>query len=451
MKIGLQHLRKISNHTAGIHAFQVFIACDLEDETLSRFFVLSAYDGDEKHQYNVLSHTHTTVVPEFVWEKTTRELRRLTYTNIYQPLCVRTLRRYLQEDKNILLRKERPRGSKLKVPAPGENMAAGFLSLRSSLFYCRKHVAPTAAVPAHTPTAVTSLRAAASTRGAFPHDENYCLDLVRTRDYEGFLCSLLLPPAARRSSLALRAFNVELAQAGGAVKDSVSQKTAGLMRMQFWRDAVEDIFRDKPPPQPIAAELWRAVNNHSLTKRWMMRIITEREKDMEDRGHRSLQELEVYSENTQSSLLYLLLECLGVRDVHADHAASHVGKAQGIVTCLRATPYHSTRRRKVYLPTDLCMLHGASQEDFLRGSSEQRVRDVVYDVASQAHVHLQHARSFSKNVPPAASPAFLCTVALEDFLQRVRTVDFDVFHASLQKRNPLLAIQLYLRSWRSSY
>ncbi|KAL4587124.1 class I histocompatibility antigen, F10 alpha chain-like, partial [Arapaima gigas] len=27
----------------------------------------------------------------------------------YQPLCVRTLRRYLQEDKNILLRKERPR------------------------------------------------------------------------------------------------------------------------------------------------------------------------------------------------------------------------------------------------------------------------------------------------------------------------------------------------------
>ncbi|KAL4593619.1 class I histocompatibility antigen, F10 alpha chain-like [Arapaima gigas] len=104
MKIGLQHLRKISNHTAGVHALQVFGACDLEDETLSRFFILSAYDGDEKHKHDVLSHTLTTVVPEFVWEKTS-ELRRLTYTNIYQPLCVRTLRRYLQEDKNILLRK----------------------------------------------------------------------------------------------------------------------------------------------------------------------------------------------------------------------------------------------------------------------------------------------------------------------------------------------------------
>lgn len=45
----------------------------------------------------------------------------------------------------------------------------------------------------------------------------------------------------------------------------------------------------------------------------------------------------------------------GLKDVHADHAASHIGKAQGIVTCLRATPYHSSRR-KVYLPMDVCML-----------------------------------------------------------------------------------------------
>ncbi|XP_018618389.2 NADH dehydrogenase (ubiquinone) complex I, assembly factor 6 isoform X1 [Scleropages formosus] len=330
--------------------------------------------------------------------------------------------------------------------APAIKGAYRVLPLRISLFSCYRHAVPNGAGLAHRPTAVTSLRAAASSREETPHDEKYCLDLVRSRDYEGFLCSLLLPAAARRSSLALRAFNVELAQ----VKDSVSQKTAGLMRMQFWKNAVEDIFRDGPPAQPVATELWRAVKKHGLTKRWLMRIIAEREKDMEDKAYRSLQELESYSENTQSSLLYLLLECLGVRDIQADHAASHVGKAQGIVTCLRATPYHS-RRRKVYLPMDICMLHGASQEDFIRGSGEQRVRDVVYDVASQAHVHLQHARSFGKNVPATATPAFLYTVALEDYLQRVRKVHFDAFHPSLQKRNPLLPVHLYLRSWRTTF
>jgi len=29
------------------------------------------------------------------------------------------------------------------------------------------------------------------------------------------------------------------------------------MRMQFWKSAVEDIYRDDPPAQPIGAELWR--------------------------------------------------------------------------------------------------------------------------------------------------------------------------------------------------
>ncbi|XP_072317139.1 NADH dehydrogenase (ubiquinone) complex I, assembly factor 6 [Eucyclogobius newberryi] len=273
-----------------------------------------------------------------------------------------------------------------------------------------------------------------------------CLELVRSRDYEGFVCSLLLPDEARRSSLALRAFNVELAQ----VKDSISQKTIGLMRMQFWKTAIEEIYRDEPPNQPVSAELWRAVRKHLLTKRWLLRIVAEREKDLEDRAYRSLLELESYAENTQSSLLYLLLEALGLKNVHADHAASHIGKAHGIVTCLRATPYHSSRRR-VYLPMDVCVKHGASQEDFIRGARDGSVRDVVFDIAGQAHAHLQHARSFTQNVPPEAAPAFLHTVCLEDYLQRLRRADFDVFHPSLQKRNPLLPIQLYLRSWRKTY
>lgn len=112
--------------------------------------------------------------------------------------------------------------------------------------------------------------------------------LLRSRDYDGFVCSLLLPEDARRSSLALRAFNVELAQAGiptarpdvkqfvlwkrvvtgrfcncfsrvhmYKVKDSVSQKALGLMRMQFWKTAVEEIYKDEPPSQPISTELWR--------------------------------------------------------------------------------------------------------------------------------------------------------------------------------------------------
>ena len=47
-------------------------------------------------------------------------------------------------------------------------------------------------------------------------------------DHESFLCTLLLPERARAPAFAVRAFAAEVA----AVRDSVSDKTIGLMRMQ---------------------------------------------------------------------------------------------------------------------------------------------------------------------------------------------------------------------------
>ncbi|XP_068585992.1 NADH dehydrogenase (ubiquinone) complex I, assembly factor 6 isoform X3 [Cebidichthys violaceus] len=338
--------------------------------------------------------------------------------------------------------------------AAGIRAKHGWLSSNTSLYRAlHRHISPSS-VCLQRAADVRGARAASS---ATSDSQTYCMELVRSRDYDGYVSSLLLPEEARRSSLALRAFNVELAQAGeglGFPEDHRFDANAvleGGRRRNLQRRASEPAGQRRAVEgkyQP--ADGRRAVRKHYLTKRWLLRIITEREKDLDDRAYRNLQELETYSENTQSSLIYLLLECLGLKNVHADHAASHIGKAQGIVTCLRATPYHGSRR-KVYLPMDVCMLHGASQEDFIRGSREQNVRDVVYDIASQAHVHLQHARSFSNNVPKAANLAFLQTVVLEDYLQRVRRADFDIFHPSLKNRNPLVPFQLYLRSWKKSY
>ena len=39
--------------------------------------------------------------------------------------------------------------------------------------------------------------------------------------------------------------------------------------------------------------------------------------------------MEAYAENTASALLYLTLESCGVKNVNADHAASHVGSCCG--------------------------------------------------------------------------------------------------------------------------
>lgn len=49
----------------------------------------------------------------------------------------------------------------------------------------------------------------------------------------------------------------------------------------------------------------------------------------------SLGALERYAEHTASSMVYIGLELVGVRDANAEEAASYVGRAQGVATYLR--------------------------------------------------------------------------------------------------------------------
>lgn len=274
----------------------------------------------------------------------------------------------------------------------------------------------------------------------------YCFNLVRKSDHENYLCTLLYPSDYRTSAFALRALNVELAQ----VQDVTTDKMRAIMRMQFWKDAINHIHKGSPPNTPVAIEVARAVEKHKLSKIWMMRILETRASRIETDTFRTVEEIENYAENTSAALSYLLLQCAGVQNVHADHAASHIGRCLGLVTVLRATPYHANRS-KVYLPLELLLKHNVSEEDIKRGKTEQKVKDVVYDLACAAHQHLETARSFKKDVPKAALPVLNNSVICENYMKKLQLVDFNVFDPSLQVRNHLLPVQLLKQKLKRTY
>ncbi|XP_041376503.1 NADH dehydrogenase (ubiquinone) complex I, assembly factor 6-like isoform X2 [Gigantopelta aegis] len=268
----------------------------------------------------------------------------------------------------------------------------------------------------------------------------------RKNDHENFLCCLLLSGAVQRAAFALRAFNIELAQ----VRDTVTDGNRGLMKMQFWKDGIEQIYRKTPPQTPVAIELAGAVQFFKLSKRWLTRIITERADHLHDKPFRDLKHVEEYGENTNSSLNYLLLQCQGIQNVHADHAGSHIGKTQGLVTLLRSTPYHASKQR-VHLPIELLLKHKVSQEDVIRKQNLTQLQDVVYDVACTAQKHLQTARSLKKDVPKDAYLVFLSTVICDWYLKKLEQVGFDVFHVKLQHKNSMLPYHLWLQKIKKTY
>ncbi|KAF9109189.1 NADH dehydrogenase (ubiquinone) complex I, assembly factor 6 [Mortierella sp. AM989] len=280
----------------------------------------------------------------------------------------------------------------------------------------------------------------------------YCENLVRKSDYEGFLCTQFFPKHQQTTQMALRAFNIELA----SIRESVSNTDIGRMRMQFWRDSLEKVFAGTPPQQPVSLALAYAIQEQQqqnssddteMSLIWFKRMITEREQNLSDPQFMTIGQMETYCENTFGSLLYLQLESVGVKSLEADHAASHLAKAMGISTMLRAFPFHMQQNRMV-IPAETTAKYNLSQEALFRNPTiTSALQDATHEVATAAHVHLATAQSYIDNLPKSAFPVLMAGIPTESYLNRLQKADFNPLAPGIQQREWYLPAKLWYR-WR---
>ncbi|KAJ9147761.1 hypothetical protein P3X46_029884 [Hevea brasiliensis] len=295
-----------------------------------------------------------------------------------------------------------------------------------------------------------------SLRAAF----SSCVQQVRNYDYHHYLCLLELPPNMRKAAFALRALNVETARA----MDVASDPRIGLMRLLWWQETIDKIYSNKLVEHPTAQALSSVISENRITKGWLKRSVEARINDAR-RGvtdiPETLEELEKYAEDTVSTMLYMTLQAGGIRSTAADHAASHVGKASGLLLLLRSIPYHASRNRHFsYIPTDVAAKHGLLAKDGGRSEvhvdSREDLCDAVFEMASVANAHLQKARALAGTVPAEARPVLLPAVPAQVLLDSLSRVQFDVFDPRLERGVlgiPPLWYQLKLKwsSWRGEY
>lgn len=195
---------------------------------------------------------------------------------------------------------------------------------------------------------------------------------------------------------------------------------------------------------------------YKLPKLYFQRLITARERSS-NLMFSTVKELEQYSEISTSSMYYLLLKLCGVEDLNADHAASHLGKAQGICNSLRtlgAVTVRQTRGLSALppIPQEILLKHGCSYEKILRQHPDDvAVQNCVFDVASIAKIHLQKARNLSSKVPLAGKNVFLPALAVDRFLTRLQFTNFQLYSNQLAKRDGLLPLVYFWNNLRRRY
>ncbi len=127
------------------------------------------------------------------------------------------------------------------------------------------------------------------------------------------------------------------------------------MKLSWWNTTIKQLYTQPqapPPSQPVVVMLHFLIQRHALTQRLFSRLVQAKLTDVEYAPPAGIAELDAYNESTYSSLLYLALQCTPRQhaSVHADHVASHVGKAVGLARLLQSLPAHA-REQRCYVPT----------------------------------------------------------------------------------------------------
>lgn len=231
--------------------------------------------------------------------------------------------------------------------------------------------------------------------------ERYLLEEARRLDPDRYLCALFAPPACRRALLALVLFNAELAR----IPDLVSQPMAGMIRFQWWREALEEAGLGRPRRHPVVEELAVAIGQGMLEERALQAVLDAREAVLEELAPHDLEELERHLEATAGSIGAQGARVLGAGP-GLQEAAARAGLAYGMVGILRALGAELARGRPM-LPETMLAAEGAALGAAPDSEAARGLRRVVERLLGRAETHLAKARAQSGRPPRALMAAFL--------------------------------------------
>jgi NADH dehydrogenase [ubiquinone] 1 alpha subcomplex assembly factor 6 len=270
---------------------------------------------------------------------------------------------------------------------------------------------------------------------------------LRRHDRDRYLTTLFAPADRRGALIALYAFNFEVAK----TREIVREPLLGRIRLQWWREAIDEIYRGATPRHHEVVEaLAAAIRAHDLTRYHFDRLIDARESDLADEPPADLAALETYAEDSAARLVRLALEILDAHDAAAEAAARHVGIAWALIGTIRALPMQA-RLRRVCLPADLIAETGLDVARFLELKSSPALLRIVERLAERAREHLAAAREARAAIPPDARAALLPAVLGDWHLKRLAANLYDPFTPRLAASDALASWRLALAVWRGRF
>jgi NADH dehydrogenase [ubiquinone] 1 alpha subcomplex assembly factor 6 len=235
----------------------------------------------------------------------------------------------------------------------------------------------------------------------------------------------------RESLFALYAFDHEI----GKVRHVVSQPMAGLIRLQWWREALDAIASGRPPGHPVAKALPAVLRTSSGARARLEAAIDARERELEGSAPADLAALERELEGSAATIVEVALLTLGA----ADPAALEVGRKVGLVIGLTDRLRDLERDRRhghLLLPVAEPARQGVEPD---AAGGDEHLEPVVKALASWGLEHLRAARAERRAMLVTALPALLPGTLAGRSLRRLRRTGST---APIRRQSPAATLRL---------
>ncbi len=246
-----------------------------------------------------------------------------------------------------------------------------------------------------------------------------CADMVYADDHNRYLTTLFVDKDKRRSLLALYAFNIEISK----VIDNSKEPLVSQMKLQWWRDSLENLKKGIVAKHPVVEELSTALINHQINIEDLLIMLQARDHELFNETPKTLSALNDYCRQTAGTLSRISLQVISNDDQHSHrNQCEDLGTAWGLVGIIRAISFHATTQRCL-IPDEILREANIKVEDLYKGDFSPEFSLAIMPICDEAETLLKQA---VKSVPKDDKCAFLLAPLTKSYIRRLKNNSHDI-------------------------
>lgn len=218
---------------------------------------------------------------------------------------------------------------------------------------------------------------------------------ARDLDFDRYLAALLAPEHCRRGLLTVAAFHGEISR----IPATVGEPTIGAIRLQWWRDALEDPSSE-PTGSPVADGVRRALVAGEIAPQALLAIIDAYEALLHPAALVDPEALSVFADAGQGAAFRMAARILGAPEEGAGSLIDAAAQSYGRVQLLRALP----------------ILLGKGHNPFATGAVADWL-PILQPILASAREYMDEVRRCAPLAPTTIRQAILPVALVEPYLR----------------------------------